>query len=101
MEYKSLLDSIIKISIQAGEKILDIYNDKETFKNISYKSDNSPLTLADKASNAPTTLTKDLLSIFSRSISDFSIVTFKSCFLKSYKKYTIIRNVAELRYELV
>ena len=37
----------------------------------------------------------------SLSISDFSIVTFKSCFLKSYKKYTIIRNVAELRYELV
>ena len=48
---KSLLDSIIKISKDAGNSILEIYNNPRLSKDISYKNDNSPLTLADKASH--------------------------------------------------
>ncbi len=46
-----LLNQIINIAKQAGAQILAIYNDKEQAANIAYKADNSPLTLADKASN--------------------------------------------------
>jgi len=43
---------IIKdIAIKAGEEILNIYHDPTLSKEIENKSDNSPLTLADKASN--------------------------------------------------
>ncbi len=51
MNNKLLLKSVINISKNAGNSILAIYNDKEKFKNIEIKKDNSPLTLADKASN--------------------------------------------------
>ena len=46
-----LLASIIEISKDAGKSILNIYNDTTMSKNVSYKDDNSPLTLADKASH--------------------------------------------------
>ena len=46
------INNIIKIASKAGEAIMDIYksSNKKTFK-IEYKEDNSPLTIADKASN--------------------------------------------------
>ena len=51
MENNLLLKSTIQIARNAGDSILEIYNDKEKFQTISYKSDHSPLTLADKTSN--------------------------------------------------
>ena len=46
------INNIIKIASKAGEAIMDIYksSNKKAFK-IEYKEDNSPLTIADKASN--------------------------------------------------
>ncbi len=46
---KELLLKIVNVSIEAGKRIMDIY-DLEDF-GISFKEDNSPLTFADKASN--------------------------------------------------
>ena len=51
MDHEKLLDSIVTISHKAGDGILDIYNDKKKSSKIILKDDNSPLTLADKASN--------------------------------------------------
>jgi len=48
---KILLDNIISITQQAGYKILDIYNSNDFSDSIEFKDDNSPLTIADKASN--------------------------------------------------
>ncbi len=45
------INALLKIAKQAGEKILDIYHDKELSKIVDHKADDSPLTLADKASN--------------------------------------------------
>lgn len=44
-------DVILQIARKAGDKILEIYNDAELSKIVDNKADNSPLTLADKASN--------------------------------------------------
>ncbi|TRX51634.1 3'(2'),5'-bisphosphate nucleotidase CysQ [Fulvivirga sp. M361] len=44
-------DELIRLSIQAGEEILKIYNDPATADVVDYKSDDSPLTLADQASH--------------------------------------------------
>jgi len=49
LDYKRLSNEILKISREAGEEILKIYD--KTDIGITYKGDNSPLTLADKASN--------------------------------------------------
>lgn len=46
------IDEISDLAIAAGNKILTIYHDESLSQQIDYKSDNSPLTLADKASNA-------------------------------------------------
>ena len=43
------IEQIIEIAIEAGEKILVVYNSPDY--NIEYKSDESPLTLADKKSH--------------------------------------------------
>ena len=45
------IEILNKIAIEAGNEILNIYNDKSLSKEVEHKSDNSPLTLADKASN--------------------------------------------------
>lgn len=45
------LETLNKIAIEAGNEILKIYNDKSLSKEVKHKSDNSPLTLADKTSN--------------------------------------------------
>ncbi len=44
-------DKVIKIAVKAGKAILNIYNDPSLSSEVDMKSDNSPLTLADKASH--------------------------------------------------
>jgi 3'(2'), 5'-bisphosphate nucleotidase len=46
-----LLDAAIKSAITAGDEILEIYNDPNQDFSIEKKSDNSPLTIADKRSH--------------------------------------------------
>jgi len=43
--------AINDIAVEAGEKILDIYHNADLSKIVDYKSDNSPLTLADNESH--------------------------------------------------
>ena len=50
MNYQEIIKTLNEIAIQAGDKILDIYNNEEDF-NIESKSDDSPLTKADKSAN--------------------------------------------------
>jgi 3'(2'), 5'-bisphosphate nucleotidase len=45
------IQSLINIAGKAGEVILEIYNDSDFSKVVDFKTDNSPLTLADKASH--------------------------------------------------
>lgn len=45
------LEEIKRIAKQAGEKILDIYTNEDFSKTIDFKSDDSPLTIADKAAH--------------------------------------------------
>jgi 3'(2'), 5'-bisphosphate nucleotidase len=45
------IHEIIDISKLAGKEILKIYNDESKFNIVDYKSDDSPLTLADKKSH--------------------------------------------------
>ena len=49
VEYNNLIESLISISKAAGNEILKIYDLDDV--GVSHKKDNSPLTLADKASN--------------------------------------------------
>ena len=51
MDLNELLEVAIRASLEAGKDILDIYNDPSQDFGIEKKSDNSPLTLADKASH--------------------------------------------------
>ena len=51
MEYKNYLYIAIRAALDAGKSILDIYNNPDSDFGIEMKADNSPLTLADKASN--------------------------------------------------
>lgn len=44
-------DQLILIVVEAGKAIMDIYNNPEFANVVNYKADNSPLTLADKASH--------------------------------------------------
>ena len=43
--------TLLSIVRKAGERIIEIYNDPEFSKIVDFKSDNSPLTLADEASH--------------------------------------------------
>ena len=45
------MEAVPGIAKKAGEKILEIYNNRDLAKVIDYKADDSPLTLADKVSN--------------------------------------------------
>lgn len=45
------IDIIIKIAQEAGNRILDIYENEDFEKTIDFKADDSPLTVADKAAN--------------------------------------------------
>ena len=46
-----MIQEIIKLSIAAGEEILKVYDDPMQSGHVDYKSDDSPLTKADTASN--------------------------------------------------
>jgi 3'(2'), 5'-bisphosphate nucleotidase len=46
-----MLNTAIKAAIKAGREILKIYNDPEVDFSVERKADNSPLTIADKASH--------------------------------------------------
>ncbi|MFI3164479.1 MAG: 3'(2'),5'-bisphosphate nucleotidase CysQ [Bacillota bacterium] len=39
------------VAIKAGEKIMEVYGNADLFNNVEYKSDKSPLTMADKLAN--------------------------------------------------
>lgn len=45
------IERINKIAIKAGDAIMKIYNNETLSKEVDYKSDKSPLTLADKAAH--------------------------------------------------
>lgn len=45
------INIIKKLAITAGQKIMEIYENESLFLSVEYKTDHSPLTLADKASN--------------------------------------------------
>lgn len=45
------IEKVLTIAREAGEAILSIYNNPEKSGDVSFKSDSSPLTLADEASN--------------------------------------------------
>jgi len=45
------IEELLSIARDAGKVVLDVYNDSEKADEIRYKSDQSPLTLADEASN--------------------------------------------------
>ena len=49
LDYNTLCNEIISISKEAGKEILKVYDKSDL--GVVYKKDNSPLTLADKASN--------------------------------------------------
>ncbi len=51
MNQKSLLQTALLASLEAGEEIMHIYTDPSQDFGIERKADNSPLTLADKASH--------------------------------------------------
>lgn len=46
-----MIEDLIKLATAAGEKIMKVYNDPSQSGHIDYKSDDSPLTKADTASN--------------------------------------------------
>ena len=56
------INELLSIAREAGEAILKIYNDPEKSDTVTYKSDESPLTLADEASND--VITKRLKAYF-------------------------------------
>ena len=51
MQPDNILDLAINTSVYAGREIMRIYNDPSQDFGIEMKADNSPLTLADKASH--------------------------------------------------
>ena len=51
MSWMQLIPELKQIAVKAGEAILDIYDNPDGFQ-VELKSDESPLTKADKASNA-------------------------------------------------
>jgi 3'(2'), 5'-bisphosphate nucleotidase len=48
---KQNLEILIEIADRAGKKILDVYNDEARFSLVDFKTDKSPLTIADKDSH--------------------------------------------------
>lgn len=45
------IEELLSIARDAGKVVLDVYNDQNRFEEVKFKSDLSPLTLADQASN--------------------------------------------------
>ncbi|MFI3326817.1 MAG: 3'(2'),5'-bisphosphate nucleotidase CysQ [Clostridia bacterium] len=52
IDLKNMEKICCDVAVTAGLKIMEIYNDESKFKKVEYKSDNSPLTMADKEANA-------------------------------------------------
>ena len=50
MDYQSI-DDLLEVAKEAGDRIMDIYDDPEFSKVVDFKADDSPLTMADKASH--------------------------------------------------
>lgn len=50
-ESANILKSLVPLAVKAGEKILEIYNGETSAWKVETKTDNTPLTLADKHSN--------------------------------------------------
>ena len=51
MDTIHLLDTAVRAAVEGGKAILRIYNDPDADFNVERKADNSPLTIADKASH--------------------------------------------------
>lgn len=51
MEDNGEVDAVKKIAVTAGRKVIEVYSNEILFSSIKYKSNHSPLTLADKLSN--------------------------------------------------
>ena len=51
MDFNNYLYIAIRAALDAGKSIMDIYTDPNADFEIEKKADNSPLTLADRASN--------------------------------------------------
>ncbi|MFI3202224.1 MAG: 3'(2'),5'-bisphosphate nucleotidase CysQ [Eubacteriales bacterium] len=51
IDLKAIETTCCEVAVQAGLKIMEIYKNEELFTQVEYKSDDSPLTLADKAAN--------------------------------------------------
>lgn len=51
MKIDKLLETAIKAAVEGGKAILNIYNDPDADFSVEKKADNSPLTIADKASH--------------------------------------------------
>jgi len=49
-QIKALIDDVKKIAIEAGDKIMEVYNDVDSFE-VEQKNDDSPLTRADREAN--------------------------------------------------
>ena len=45
------IEELLSIARDAGKVVLDVYGDEKQFEEVKFKSDQSPLTLADEASN--------------------------------------------------
>jgi len=54
--------NILEVARYAGQEILKIYNDESLFNVVDYKSDNSPLTFADKKSHE--VITRNLQDLY-------------------------------------
>lgn len=61
LQSKTLIHEVSEIAIKAGKEIMEIYHNENFSKIVDFKSDKSPLTLADKKAN--TIITKELTKI--------------------------------------
>lgn len=57
------------VAIEAGTEIMKIYNDEKLFNQVEYKDNNSPLTLADEASNTI------IVKVLRENFPDFSVLS--------------------------
>lgn len=62
LKSKILISEIAEIAVKAGSEIMNIYNNEDFSKVVDFKSDKSPLTLADTKAN--TIITRELVKIF-------------------------------------
>lgn len=51
MELENALNICKKLAVEAGQRIMEVYHNKELFRQTEFKADGSPLTIADKKAN--------------------------------------------------